>query len=467
MWNSARKPVRGHRLKAQEDKTHEAQTGVQGLVSTNGSAAQISQFTLDNGLRVVTAPAATGQVAAVNLWYGVGSRHEVPGRTGFAHLFEHLMFQGSGSVKKGDHFEAVERLGGDINASTSTDRTNYFETVPEHALDLVLWLEADRPATLRDGVTQEVLDNQRDVVKNERRQRYDNVPYGTALERILRLGYPENHPYHHPTIGSMEDLDAADLDYVLSFHERHYGPDNLVLTVVSNLDPEDVRGRVERYFGGIPARSTAAEAPDAALDGLIGGPVRDMVTENVPAPAVFLGYRVPPYGERDFDIMHLLSAILGQGQGSRLYRRLVVERGLAADDGGAAADLLPFRYTPSLMLVNMIAREGVSGDELETAMAEEIAALAEGVSAEELERARAILERDHLQSLSHPSGLADAISSCTQLFGDPELAYTWPQRWADITTDEIVAGAKRLLTSENLLVVRFDPEASDESTTTA
>ncbi|MBV2362668.1 M16 family metallopeptidase [Streptomonospora nanhaiensis] len=430
-------------------------------MTTNGAARRVRQFTLDNGLRLVTAPAATPQVAAVNLWYGVGSRHELPGRTGFAHLFEHLMFQGSGNVAKGEHFDAVERLGGDINASTSTDRTNYYETVPEHALDLVLWLEADRLATLREGMSQEVLDNQRDVVKNERRQRYDNQPYGTALERILRLGYPEGHPYHHSTIGSMADLDAADLDYVLSFHKRHYGPDNAVLTVVSNLDPQDVRDRVERYFGGIPARPSAAEAPDAALTGPVGGPVRDRVVEAVPAPGVFLGYRVAPYGDRDFDVLHLASAVLGQGQGSRLYRRLVLERGLAADDGGAAADLLPFRYTPSLMLVNMIAREGVSGDDLEAAMIEETEKLAEGITDEELERARAVLERDHLQTLSHPSGLADSISACTQLFGDPELAYTWPQRWAEVTTDDIVDQAKRVLVPENMLSVRFDPDDTE------
>ncbi|GAA3753122.1 putative Zn-dependent peptidase [Spinactinospora alkalitolerans] len=432
-------------------------------MATNGAVGQIGQFTLDNGLRLVTAPAATGQVAAVNLWYGVGSRHEVPGRTGFAHLFEHLMFQGSGNVSKGAHFDAVERLGGDINASTSTDRTNYYETVPEHALDLALWLEADRLATLREGMTQEVLDNQRDVVKNERRQRYDNVPYGTAFERILRLGYPEGHPYHHSTIGSMADLDAADLDYVLSFHERHYGPDNLVLTVVSDLDPGDVHERVKRYFGGIPAREVAAEAPDAALEGPIGGPFRETVTEPVPAPAVFLGYRVAPYGDREFDVMSLTSAILGQGQGSRLYRRLVVERGLANDDGGASADLLPFRYTPSLMLVSMIAREGVSGDELEAAILEEVAALADGVTEEELERARAVLERDHLQSVSTPGGLADSLGSHTQLFDDPGLVYTWPQRWAEISTDDIVAAAKRILTAENRLAVRFEPESQSET----
>ncbi|WP_184574838.1 M16 family metallopeptidase [Lipingzhangella halophila] len=429
---------------------------------TNGAIGRISQYTLDNGLRLVTAPAATGQLVAVNLWYGVGSRFEVPGRTGFAHLFEHLMFQGSGGVAKGEHFDAVERLGGEINASTSTDRTNYFETVPEHALDLALWLEADRLATLRDGMTQEVLDNQRDVVKNERRQRYDNVPYGTAFERILRLGYPEGHPYHHSTIGSMQDLDDADLDYVLSFHKKHYGPDNLVLTVVSNLDPDDVHDRVNKYLGGVPPRETVAEAPNAELEGLIGGPVRDTAVEQVPAPRVFLGYRVPAYGEREFDVMHLASAILGYGQGSRLYQRLVVERGIANDDGGMASDVLSFRYTPSLLLVTMIAREGVSGDELEAAIREEVAGLADGVAEEELERARAILERDHLQTISTPSGLADTIGSCTQFFGEPELASTWPQRWAAISTDDIVACVKRLLVDENLLVVRFDPEETGD-----
>ncbi|TDQ46626.1 putative Zn-dependent peptidase [Actinorugispora endophytica] len=436
---------------------------MQELVTTNGAAGRITQYKLDNGLRLIVAPAATGQVAAVNLWYGVGSRHEVPGRTGFAHLFEHLMFQGSGNAAKGDHFDAIERLGGDINASTSSDRTNYYETVPDHALDLALWLEADRLATLRDGMSQEVLDNQRDVVKNERRQRYDNVPYGTAFERILAHAYPEGHPYHHPTIGSMADLDAADLEYVLSFHEAHYGPDNLVLTVVSNLDPDDVHERVQRYFGGIPARTVTAVAPDAVLEGPLGGPKSEVVKENVPAPAVFLIYRVAPYGTREFDIMQLASAVLGQGQGSRMYRRLVVERGLANDDGGSSADLVNFRYTPGLFFVSMIAREGVGGEELETAMLDEIATLAEGVTEEELERARAVLERDHLQAISTPGGLADALGSCTQLFDDPELVYTWPERWADITTDDIVEHAKRLLTPENRLSLRFEAEAEAET----
>ena len=428
-----------------------------------GTSGRVEQYTLDNGLRLVTAPASTGQVAAVNLWYGVGSRHEVPGRTGFAHLFEHLMFQGTGNTDKGDHFDAVERLGGDINASTSTDRTNYFETVPTHALDLILWLESDRLATLREGMTQEVLDNQRDVVKNERRQRYENQPYGTALERILRLAYPEGHPYHHPTIGSMADLDAADLDYVKSFHKLHYGPDNCVLTIVSDLETADVLARVEKFFGHIPAREETPEVPDSTLTTGLGGPVRDAVTETVPAAGVFIGYRVPSYGEREHDAAQLAAAVLGQGQGSRLYRSLVVDRPIAADDGGGAADILPFRYTDSLLLVNMLARENVEGDVLEKAIREEIAKLADGVTDAELDRARAVLEREHLHHIAGPSGLADTIGSCTQLFDDPELAYTWPQRWADITAEEVRAAAARLLVDENMLVVRFDPETGADA----
>ncbi|SIO86726.1 ZINC PROTEASE [Nocardiopsis sp. JB363] len=432
-------------------------------MTTMGTSGRVEQYTLDNGLRLVTAPASTGQVAAVNLWYGVGSRHEVPGRTGFAHLFEHLMFQGTGNTDKGDHFDAVERLGGDINASTSTDRTNYFETVPTHALDLILWLESDRLATLREGMTQEVLDNQRDVVKNERRQRYENQPYGTALERILRLAYPEGHPYHHPTIGSMADLDAADLAYVKSFHKLHYGPDNCVLTIVSDLETDDVLARVEKFFGHIPAREETPEVPDSTLTTGLGGPVRDAVTETVPAAGVFIGYRVPSYGEREHDAAQLAAAVLGQGQGSRLYRSLVVDRPIAADDGGGAADILPFRYTDSLLLVNMLARENVEGDVLEKAIREEIAKLADGVTDAELDRARAVLEREHLHHIAGPSGLADTIGSCTQLFDDPELAFTWPQRWADITAEEVRAAAARLLVDENMLVVRFDPETGADA----
>ncbi len=200
-------------------------------------AYPIQTRTLTNGLRVVVSPDHTVPMVTVNLWVDVGSRHEVPGRTGFAHLFEHLMFQGSRNVRSGEHFEALMAEGGRLNATTWFDRTNYFETLPVEAFELALWLEADRHGHLLDAVTQENLDNQRDVVKEEKRQRYDNAPYGHAMRDVYATLFPEGHPYHHPTIGSMEDLEAATLEDVHAFYCTHYGPNNTVLTLVGDVSP--------------------------------------------------------------------------------------------------------------------------------------------------------------------------------------------------------------------------------------
>lgn len=428
-------------------------------VRTNESAGTIRRFRLDNGLRLIVAPATSPGIAAVNLWYGVGSRHEQEGRTGFAHLFEHLMFEGSGNVAEGEHFKIVEGLGGAINASTWTERTNYFDTVPEHGLDLVLWLEADRLATLREGVTQEVLDNQRDVVKNEKRQRYDNVPYGKASERLLGAVYPAGHPYHHPTIGSMDDLDAATLSDVLTFHEQQYGPDNAVLTVVSGLDPEDVRARVEKYFGPIPARATVPPVPDPTLGDRLEEPFAQTLTEDVPQPAVFMAYRVAELGTREHDVATLAAALLGSGEGSRMYRRLVVERQVAADDDEMAS-VMPFRYTPGLLMIGVLARDGIGVERLEDEIDKEITALAEGVTEDEVERARAVLERDHVRSIASPTGYANTLSMYTQLFDEPELARTWPRRYDDITAEEVSAFAAGALTEANRAVLRYVPETA-------
>src|SRR3954454_1029057 len=221
----------------------------------------LAERTLPNGLRVLVSEDHTVPNVAVNLWVGVGSRHESPGRTGFAHLFEHLMFQGSRNVRSGEHFEALMAEGGRLNATTWFDRTNYFETVPTGAVELALWLEADRHGRLLDAVTQQNLDNQRDVVKEEKRQRYDNQPYGNALIDVYAAVFPEGHPYHHSTIGSMEDLDAASLDDVHAFFRAHYGPDNTVITLCGDLGPEQGFELVERYFGDLEPRA-APRRPD-------------------------------------------------------------------------------------------------------------------------------------------------------------------------------------------------------------
>src|SRR3954463_8519069 len=201
---------------------------------------------LANGLRLVLAEDHLAPVVGVNIWYSVGSRNEVPGKTGFAHLFEHVMFQGSRNVGKAEHIALVQAAGGTMNGTTWLDRTNYFETMPSHQLELAIWLEADRMGTLLEALSQENLDNQREVVKNEKRWSYDNRPYGSWNEKLLGHLFPEEHPYHHPTIGSMEDLDAASLEDVTSFFRRHYAPNNVVLSIVGDVDPAETRNLVRR-----------------------------------------------------------------------------------------------------------------------------------------------------------------------------------------------------------------------------
>ena len=230
----------------------------------------IERHALDNGLRIILSRDPRAPMVAVNLWYDVGSKHEKPGKTGFAHLFEHMMFQGSENVEKGQHFSLVQAAGGTLNASTWLDRTNYFETLPGHELEMALWLEADRMASLLPAMTQEKLDNQRDVVKNERRWSVDNQPYGDWDERIQSLVYPEGHPYHHPTIGSMEDLSAASLDDVRDFFATWYAPNNAVLTIAGDFETDAALAMIERHFGPIPANADAAAASRRDIDPLIG-----------------------------------------------------------------------------------------------------------------------------------------------------------------------------------------------------
>jgi len=272
----------------------------------HSSGLTATEHRLANGLRVVLSEDHLTPVAAVCLWYDVGSRHEVKGRTGLAHLFEHLMFQGSASVQGNGHFELVQGAGGSLNGTTSFERTNYFETMPAHQLELALWLEADRMGSLLDALDQESLDNQRDVVKNERRQRYDNVPYGTAFERITALAYPEGHPYHHTPIGSMADLDAATLTDAQDFFRTYYAPNNAVLSVVGDIDPEQTLAWIEKYFGSIPSHDGKRPPRDGrTVSRKSGAVLRQHLVEEVPSQALMAAYLLPVDGTREADAADL------------------------------------------------------------------------------------------------------------------------------------------------------------------
>ena len=286
---------------------------------------------LANGLRVIVAEDHLAPVVAVNLWYDVGSKHEQPGRTGFAHLFEHVMFQGSKHVGKAEHIAIVQAAGGTMNGSTWLDRTNYFETLPAHRLELALWLEADRMATLPDALSQENLDNQREVVKNEKRSSYDNRPYGSWQEKIQAHLFPPEHPYHHSTIGSMADLDAASLDDVIAFFRTYYAPNNAVLSIVGDVDTAAALAAVERYFGAIPANPSIPKLGDLTLPPTLGGEVRETVRDRVPLPRVYVAFRAPVFGDPRLDALDIASQILAGGKGSRLDRRLVRTERIAQD----------------------------------------------------------------------------------------------------------------------------------------
>ena len=291
----------------------------------------IERHALGNGLRIVLSRDPGAPAVAVNLWYDVGSKHEKAGKTGFAHLFEHMMFQGSANVEKGQHFSIVQAAGGTLNATTWLDRTNYFETLPAHELELALWLEADRMASLLPAMTQEKLDNQRDVVKNERRYSVDNQPYGDWDERMQALVYPDSHPYHHPTIGSMEDLSAASLDDVREFFATYYAPNNAVLTIAGDFEADTALAMIERHFGGIPPNPALPAPPAVEIAPTLGAQVRVTVPDQVPLPRIYEAYRVAPYGTDAFDALDVTADVLGSGR--RLGRYGADRRAPAAPRG--------------------------------------------------------------------------------------------------------------------------------------
>jgi zinc protease len=302
------------------------------------------RHTLKNGLRVILAPDRSVPVVALNLWYGVGSRNERKGRTGFAHLFEHMMFQGSAHVPKNLHFELVERAGGSLNATTWFDRTNYFETLPSHHLELALWLESDRMGWLLPAMTAEKLQNQQDVVRNEKRQVYDSRPYGDWDERMQALVFPEDHPYRHKVIGSMEDIAAASLDDVRDFFETFYIPNNAVLTLAGDLDPDSALALVERHFGPIPAGAPPPPIPGRIDPGdRLGTTVREEARGAVPLPRVYIGSRIPPFTDDDFYVADVATSVLSGGRASRMYERLVRGRRVAKDAAAYAFPLVTGR----------------------------------------------------------------------------------------------------------------------------
>ncbi|HEV8582856.1 MAG TPA: pitrilysin family protein [Thermoanaerobaculia bacterium] len=410
------------------------------------------RHSLDNGLRIVLHRNAYLPLVAVNLWYHVGSRNERPGRTGFAHLFEHMLFQGSQHVPTHDHFRYIQQVGGVANGSTWFDRTNYYESLPAHQLDLALWLESDRMGFFLPALTQENLDTQREVVMNERRQRIENQPYGLAGERLHELLYPAGHPYHWPVIGYMEDIAAATLEEVRAFFRTYYTPNNSVLTLVGDFQPADALKRIEAWFGEIPAGPPVP--PVTAPLPPLGGERRAVLPDDVRLPRVYIGFRAPAYGQRFWYAADLLAAVLAGGKSSPLYRELVYERQIAQDIGASVG---PYESAGTFMLV-ATARPGVAIETLEEALLGAVSrAAAAPPEPADLERARNRMLIDSYSSLQKLDSLADLLSQFTTYFDDPGGVAGEAGRYLELTSQDLMDYAAGWCTEDERVIVSVVP----------
>ncbi|HSP32983.1 MAG TPA: pitrilysin family protein [Thermoanaerobaculia bacterium] len=416
---------------------------------------KIDDYKLANGLRVVLNEDHSAPLVAINIWYHVGSKNERVGRTGFAHLFEHMLFSGSEHVGNNEHFRHVQSVGGVLNGTTFFDRTNYFETLPSNYLALGLWLESDRMGFFLPALTQEKLDIQREVVKEERRQRYDNVPYGTAFERLLNLAYDPEYPYHWPTIGSMDDLTAASLDDIREFFSTWYRPDNATLTVVGDFVPSEAKQLIERYFGPIqPGRKfpqfSAQRKP-------LAGERREEFASLVQLPRLYRLYHLPKMGDREWIAADLLSTVLASDKASRLERALVHEQQIAQD---VAAYVLPTEAT-GMLLVHATAKEGVPIERIEQSIDSEIARLANaGITDDELTRARNRAEMEYAHQIENYDTRADLIGMMSTFFGDPSRVQHWLEPYNAARPGELVNVARTYLVPDNRVTSVFLPERS-------
>jgi zinc protease len=411
-----------------------------------------SQHQLGNGLRVVFHHDRSLPLVAVNLWYHVGSKNERPGRTGFAHLFEHMLFQGSEHIKTHEHFRYIQQVGGVANGSTWFDRTNYYETLPAHNLDLGLWLESDRMGFLLPAITSANLENQRVVVMNERRQRVDNQPYGRAGERLHELLYPPDHPYHWPVIGYMDDIAAATLEEVRAFFRTYYTPNNAVLTVAGDFDPDSALLRIEDYFGDIPSGPPVGKVRPPLPP--LGGERVDVLTDDVRLPRVYLGFRAPAYGDPRWYAADLLASALSAGKSSLLYRDLVYDRQIAQDVGSWVD---PSEAVGTFTIIST-ARPGVAPETLSTAILEHLDRIAtEPLREADLERARNKVLTDYYGALQKLDTRADLFSQFATYFDDPGGLEREVECYSQLGASEVLDYAAAYFTPDERVRVMVVP----------
>jgi len=417
-----------------------------------------TQFKLPNGLTVILHEDHAVPLVSTNMWYHVGSAREKPGRTGFAHLFEHLMFMGSGHVKPGEFDDWLEGVGGTNNGSTENDRTNYWINVPSNAIELALFLESDRMGYLLDSMTPKTVDAQRDVVKNERRQSYENRPYGQAELLLGELLYPEGHPYHWPVIGYMPDLTAASYDDVVDFNKKYYAPSNASLVVAGDIDPVATRKLVEKWFGDVkpgPAPDPMT-IPGVALKGV----TKKTVTDKVELPRIYLAWLTPPHFAPGDAALDMVADALAGGKNSRLYKRLVYDMQIAQDVQAYQAS----QQLSSYFLIQATARPGHTVDELTKVIDEEIKKLQTTTpDAHETQRSINTIEASFFKRMEQVGGFggkADQLNAYYTATGDPDYFNEDLARYRSMSPSDVRAAAAQFLPLDRRVELTVLPEGA-------
>jgi predicted Zn-dependent peptidase len=416
-----------------------------------GQTVVFKEYTLRNGLRVILSEDHHAPTYSIAVTYNVGSRDEKPGQTGYAHLFEHMMFQGSENVGKGEHFILIQNNGGSMNGTTSADRTNYYATLPSNQIDLGLFLEADRMRSL--VINQANLDNQRETVKEERRQSYDNVPYGRTFEMLLSTAY-DNFGYQHSTIGAMEDLDRATLKDIADFFRIYYAPNNAVLTMVGDFKSEEVIEKIRKYFEGIP-RQTEPKPPDVTEPRQTAERRRTHDDAMAQLTRLDIAFKIPAGNTPDYYALDVAAMVLTSGQSSRLYQKLVKQLEIVQSVAGGTMET---RGT-SLFIIQATVRPGKDPAEVEKLIYAELERMkTEPVSDVEIQKVRSLVKRAQVEQLEGTIGRARNLGESTVFYNDPNLVNTFLSKYIAVTKAQLQKTAGTYLTQANRTVITTVPK---------
>jgi zinc protease len=412
---------------------------------------EFQEFTLDNGLHVILHQDKSTPIVAVSVMYHVGSKNENPDKTGFAHFFEHLLFEGSENIGRGEYDKYIEKAGGTLNANTSMDRTYYFEILPSNQLELGLWLESER--MLHAKVENVGIETQRQVVKEERRQRIDNQPYGSFLEQTMMRAY-KVHPYRWPVIGSMAHLDAAEEKDYKNFYADFYVPNNAIVSIAGDIDYENAKALVTKYFASIPKGKKPVYRP-TVVEPALGREVRDTFYDNIQLPGVIMAYRIPAAGTPDYYAVSMLGTLLSQGESSRLQKALVDEQQKAVAVGNFPLDL----EDPGVSIAYGICSMGTDVLDAEKSITAEIDRIkTETISDDEFQKLRNQVENDFVSSNSRVAGIAESLANYKMYFGDANLINTELQRYLAVTKEDIKKVANKYYGKDNRVVLHYLPK---------